>query len=37
MSLGWLTESSLLPRKQKEIKADNGSLFDLKAVLMTEK
>jgi hypothetical protein len=38
MSYGWLTESSLLPKKSKPIKVDDeGSLFGLKTILMKEK
>ncbi|TMW55852.1 hypothetical protein Poli38472_008500 [Pythium oligandrum] len=33
MSLGFLTESALLPSKAKEIKVDSKSLLDLKAVV----
>eukprot|EP00644_Phytophthora_capsici_P015821 jgi/Phyca11/537649/estExt2_fgenesh1_pg.C_PHYCAscaffold_1030017 len=33
MSLGFLTESALVPSKAKEIKVDNKSLVDLKAVV----
>ncbi len=33
MSLGWLTESALIPKPAKEIKVSEGSLADLKAVV----
>ena len=34
MSYGWLTESALLPKKSKEIKVEDGSLFALKAAIL---
>jgi hypothetical protein len=37
MSNGWLTESTILPKKQVPIKIDEASMADFKAVLIKEK
>lgn len=38
MSYGWLTESTLMPKKSKSIRVeDEGSLFSLRAVVLREK
>jgi hypothetical protein len=33
MSLGWLTESAIMPKKAKDITVDSGSIIDLQAEL----
>lgn len=37
MSMGWLTESSFLPKESKKIKVDSNSLVDLKAKIAEQK
>ena len=37
MSLGWLTESGLLPKESKKIKVDSNSMVGLKARILEHK
>ena len=37
MSLGWLTESAIIPKKSKDIKVESNTLVDLKAKILEEK
>lgn len=37
MSMGWLTESSLIPKPAVPINVNNSSILDLKVVLMKDK
>ena len=36
MSMGWLTESALIPKESKKIKVDSSSFVDLKAKILEE-
>jgi hypothetical protein len=37
MSMGWLTESALIPKPAVPINVSNSSILDLKVVLMKDK
>ena len=37
MSLGWLTESGLMPKESKKIKVDSNSIVGLKAKILEHK
>lgn len=37
MSLGWITESALLPKQSKKITVEGNSLVDLNAKILEEK